>query len=165
MTRTSESFLDFGGHELAGGFTVQSEKVHFLEEALSSTFHKVKKTKAEDVVNYDLESNLGLVNMKNWKELEKLAPFGLGNPKPVFLFPYVKIEKIKKFGKNGSGEHLEIVFSDSNQNKVKAVSFFSSVDSFGKTLTEGLDVKLSATFDLSRFRGREELRLRIEDIA
>jgi len=164
MTETSASFIDFGGHELAGGFTVHNEKIHFLEEALSASFHKVKKDKKENEANYDLKSDLGMVNMKNWREIEKLAPFGLGNEKPVFLFPDVKIEKIKKFGKNGSGEHLEIIFSDGSGNKAVAISFFSGIDSFKNQLTEGLGVDLLATFDLSRFRGREELRLRIEDI-
>ena len=104
------------------------------------------------------------MNMKNWRELEKLSPFGLANPKPVFLFEKVKIEKIKKFGKNGSGEHLEIIFSDKNGNKAKAISFFSNLESFKKPLAEGLNTNLLATFDLSRFMGKEELRLRIVDI-
>ena len=178
MTETSESFLEFGGHELAGGFTVRSEKIHFLEEALSASFHKIITLKntpsalgtspyvggGQVGVNFDIKSTLDMVNMKNWREIEKMAPFGLGNSKPVFLFEGVKIEKIKKFGKNGSGEHLEIVFSDVNSHKAKAISFFSNHDSFGKTLSEGINVNLLATFDLSRFRGREELRLRIEDI-
>ncbi|HEV7423787.1 MAG TPA: DHHA1 domain-containing protein, partial [Candidatus Paceibacterota bacterium] len=163
MTATQDSFLDFGGHELAGGFTVHADKIHFLEEALSLNFKKVKRDKNENSINHDVESVLDIVNMKNWKEIEKMIPFGCGNSKPVFLFQNVKIEKIKKFGKNGSGEHLEINFSDSS-GKAKAISFFSGVDSFKNTLTEGLNVNLLATFDLSRFRGREELRLRIEDI-
>jgi len=33
MTETREFFMEFGGHEFAGGFTVQNEKIHFLEEA------------------------------------------------------------------------------------------------------------------------------------
>ncbi len=183
MMETRESFMDFGGHELAGGFTVHNDKIHFLEEALSVNFKKIKlqnTTPSNSPLSggetgtspdkgrqegFDLKLSLADINMKNWKEIEKLEPFGLGNPKPVFLFEGVKIEKIKKFGKNGSGEHLEIVFSDSNQNKAKAVSFFSGLDSFKKTLSEGLAVNLFATFDLSRFRGREELRLRIEDIS
>lgn len=163
MTETRESFIDFGGHELAGGFTVHNEKIHFLEEALSLSFHKVKKEKIENVVSYDVKSDLSVVNMKNWKEIEKMSPFGLDNPKPVFLFENVKIEKIKKFGKNGSGEHLEITFSDT-AGKAKAISFFSDVDSFKNTLAEGLNINLLATFDLSRFRGKTELRLRIVDI-
>jgi single-stranded-DNA-specific exonuclease len=176
MTETHESFIDFGGHELAGGFIVYGDKIHFLEEALCVSFKKITthspnplpERKGENKIeNFDLKLSLAEVNMKNWREIEKMAPFGLGNPKPIFLFENVKIEKIKKFGKNGSGEHLEITFSDQTkdrQNKAVAISFFSNIDSFENTLAEGLDVNLLATFDLSRFRGREELRLRIEDI-
>jgi single-stranded-DNA-specific exonuclease len=164
MTATSESFLEYGGHELAGGFTVHHDKIHFLEEALSTTFHKVKRETTEDEVSYDVKTDLSAINMKNWKEIEKMSPFGLANPKPVFLFENVKIENLKKFGKNGSGEHLEVIFSDANKNKSTAISFFSSPDSFKKPLEVGSNVDLLATFDLSRFRGREELRLRIIDI-
>lgn len=166
MTYAGDSFLDFGGHEQAGGFTVHNDKIHFLEDILSKAFHKVKKLDKVfiDEDRADITTDLGFVNMKNWKEIEKLAPFGLGNPKPTFLFKNVKIEKIKKFGKNGSGEHLEITFSDKDNNKAKAISFFSNHDSFDKTISEGININLLATFDLSRFRGREELRLRIIEI-
>ncbi len=164
MSATSESFLEFGGHELAGGFTVHAEKIHFLEEALSVSFNKVSRPKKESDANYDVKADLGAVNMKNWREIEKMSPFGLGNSKPVFLFENVLIEKIKKFGKHGSGEHLEIIFSDANKNKATAISFFSGLESFDVPINEGDKVSLLATFDLSRFRGREELRLRIENI-
>ena len=163
MMETRDYFLDFGGHELAGGFTVHNDKIHFLEEALSMTFHKVKRIKVENEVNYDVKTDLGAVNMKNWREIEKLAPFGLANSKPVFFFEGVKIEKLKKFGKNGSGEHLEIIFSD-GKSKAVAISFFSGIDSFQIPLEQDKKVNLLATFDLSRFRGREELRLRVVDI-
>ncbi len=164
MNETSEFFLEFGGHEFAGGFTVHNEKIHFLEDALSVSYKKVKRNKKETEIVYDIKSDLSVVNIKNWREIEKLSPFGLANPKLIFLFENVKVENIKKFGKNGSGEHLEIIFSDISKNKVKAVSFFSNNDSFKVHLSEDAKVNLLATFDLSRFRGREELRLRIEDI-
>lgn len=164
MTDLNDFFIDFGGHEFAGGFTVNNEKIHFLEEALLNSYKKVSRKTKKEINKADVVGDLGLVNMKNWSEIEKLAPFGLGNPKPTFLFKNVKIENIKKFGKNGSGEHLEISFSDVNRNKAKGISFFSNADSFEKQISEGLSVDLEATFDLSRFRGKEELRLRIIDI-
>ena len=73
---------------MAGGFTVHNDKIHFLEEALSTTFNKIKKLIRgdEEETNYDVKSSLDLINMKNWKEIEKLAPFGFGNPKPIFCF-------------------------------------------------------------------------------
>ncbi len=166
MTETRESFLDFGGHELAGGFSVHHEKIHFLEEELSASFHKVKKdteaNEGEEI--FDIKGDLGMVSLKNWKEIERMAPFGLGNPKPVFMFEQVKIAKLKKFGKNGSGEHLSITFVDNAGNKAEAISFFSNEDSFKAHVFEGAYVNLYAHFDLSRFRGRAELRLRIVDI-
>ena len=172
MAATGEFFTDFGGHELAGGFTVKNDKIHFLEEALSLSFNKIKKEeKSNDLSGdfsngllHDINTDLDAVNMKNWKELAKLAPFGIGNEKPIFLFEGVKVEKIKKFGKNGSEEHLEIAFSNKEGHKSKAVSFFSNHNSFKIPIAEGGNVNLLATFDLSRWRGREELRLRVTDI-
>ena len=164
MMETNEFFIDFGGHEFAGGFTVHTDKIHFLEDALSVSFEKVKRDKAEDEILYDIKSDLSMVNMKNWNEIEHLAPFGLGNPKPIFFFEGIKVEKIKKFGKNGSGEHLEITFGDISGNKIKAVSFFSNTESFEVSLSEGIRINLFATFDLSRFGRKTELRLRIVDI-
>ncbi len=170
MTETKELFLDFGGHELAGGFTAHNNQIHFLEDALSDTFNKLKKSisvERESIASnkeFDMEASLAMVNMKNWKEIEKLAPFGFSNLKPIFLFKNIKIDNIKKFGKNGSREHLEIIFSDENNKKVTAISFFSSITSFQVGLEKDKKVSLLATFDLSRFRGIEELRLRIVDI-
>ncbi|MCM2338869.1 MAG: single-stranded-DNA-specific exonuclease RecJ [Burkholderiales bacterium] len=168
MSESIDSFLDFGGHEGAGGFSVDGEKIHFLEDALATSFHKVKREMKGEEISYDVRSTLNEVNKKNWSELEKLSPFGLANPKPVFLFESVKIDNIKKFGKNGSGEHLEITFSDKStedvKNKIKGVSFFSNQDSFKTKLEEGKKVSLLANFDMSRFKGKEELRLRIIDI-
>ena len=163
MTHSGEHFIEFGGHELAGGFTISNDKIHFLEDVLVEAFHKISK-KEKVVEEVDFIGDLSLLKIKNWKEIEKLSPFGLGNPKPRFHFPKVKIENIKKFGKNGSGEHLEITFSDSFSTKAKGISFFSNHDSFDVPIEEGKTVDLTATFDLSRFRGREELRLRIIDI-
>ncbi len=174
MTSASEHFLEYGGHELAGGFTVHNDKIHFLEDALVEAFEGIKRQGLKGAqglaleetlnTNYDIKLTLAEVNMKNWNEMEKMAPFGLANPKPVFLFENVKVEKIKAFGKNNSGEHLEITFSDETKRGVVAISFFSGLDSFSRDISEGGKVNLIATLDLSRFRGRAELRLRIVDI-
>lgn len=164
MTEVADSFHEFGGHELAGGFTVVAEKIHFLEDVLSTAFEKVKRVHNANEVNFDIQADLASVNMKVWNDLERLAPYGCENPKPTFMFPGVLIEKIKKFGKNGSGEHLEIVFGDNSGKSVKAISFFSGVDSFSRPIVDGERVDLLATFDLSRFGGKVELRLRVVDI-
>ena len=167
MQESKDSFLQFGGHAEAGGFSISDDKIHFLEEELSEKFKDLKSHMEEESTKktlfHDAELKLSDVNRRNWRDIQKLAPYGEGNPKPVFRFPSVEIKEVRKFGKNGSGEHLEITFTD-NGKSVKAIAFFVGLDSFTKEIKGGGVVNLLASFDLSRFRGREELRLRIIDI-
>ena len=162
MESTSEYFLDFGGHKDAGGFTASSEKIHFLEEALSEAFRGSDMISG-DSASFDMRLSLSQVNMSTWKEIDKLAPFGTGNPKPIFLFEGVRVEKMKLFGKNNSKEHMEIIFSQDGAQK-KGIAFFSGPESFQTQVEEGKTLNLLASFDLSYFAGRQELRLRIVDI-
>ena len=39
--------------------------------------------KIENEISYDIKADLDIINMKNWHEIEKLAPFGLANPKQI----------------------------------------------------------------------------------
>lgn len=163
MQSRSDHFIEYGGHELAGGFTVISEKIHFLEENLSASYEEIKFSENRKInQNVDYEGDLSLVTLANWREIEKMAPFGMDNPKPLFSFRNLNIESIKKFGKNG--EHLEIIFSDEFANVAKAISFFSNEESFTKKITGEDKVDLLATFDFSRFNGSSSLRLRVVDI-
>lgn len=164
MGDARDSFAEFGGHEQAGGFTADPDKIHFLEETLATSYEKLKRAVDEGAQSADVSGMLDLVSMRNWRFLEQLAPFGLENPKPVFLFERVSVGRVRQFGKNGSGEHLEVNFTDPDGNECKAVSFFSGPESFSASLTSGSPVNLLATFDCSYFRGRQELRLRVVDI-
>jgi single-stranded-DNA-specific exonuclease len=158
-----DSLLEFGGHELAGGFSVSHESVHFLEEHLSASYTEIKKEGAIVSANpIDMHLTLDDVTMKNYKDIAKLAPFGVGNPKPTFLFEHVMIQNVKEFGKEQN--HLELCFENSNGRPIKAIAFFKTRASYGRALQKGVSINLVATFELSNFAGREELRLRIVDI-
>ncbi len=163
QSTTTETFLNFGGHELAGGFSVSHEKVHVLESELSIAMEKGKGT--ERVItkkDIDMKLSLDQVTMSRYKEIEKLAPFGLGNSKPVFLFENVEITGVKLFGKEKN--HLELLLGTEEGRVIKAISFFNTDTSYKITVAVGARINLVASFDLSHFGGRTELRLRIIDI-
>ena len=160
---SQEVFLDYGGHEYAGGFSVSHEQVHFLEERLSDAYSRVRRVHvAEEAKIVDAELTLDDVTEVNAAHIAALAPFGAGNPKPEFLFRRVTIAGVKLFGKEKN--HLELTFRDSRGRTVKAIQFFSGPDAFGVAIAEGAVVDLVATFEKSYFMGRAELRLRIIDI-
>jgi single-stranded-DNA-specific exonuclease len=160
------SFAEFGGHEGAGGFAVSHEQVHFLEGHLVASYEVVRKAAAPAVAGAASDAGISItlddINSKNYKDIEKLAPFGTGNPKPVFYLQNIMISGVKCFGKEKN--HLELCFENSKGRTVKAIAFFKSFNSFNKPLERGISINLLATMELSNFAGREELRMRIVDI-
>ncbi len=159
----SGTFLDVGGHEFSGGFSVSHEAIHFLEDTLVSAYLNLpKKEKESGVIEVDAELTLDDVTKDNYKNIEKLAPFGVGNHKPTFIFRNVIPEEVRAFGKGRN--HLEIIFKNTKGVPVSAIGFFLTSDDFGTPVEAGAPVDMVATFEKSMYRGIEKLRLRIVDI-
>jgi len=160
MERAGSAFLEFGGHKMSGGFSVSYEKIHTLEEVLiEASTHTLNK---EEDILVDAELNLKDVSEQSVTEILRLAPFGVGNEKPLFIFRDVIPEKINRFGK--TREHLSINFSDSSASRpTRGISFFTSPDQFGDNLKEGIKTNLVAHIEKSFYNGSQEIRLRIVD--
>ncbi len=164
MKSFEDCFAGFGGHALAGGFSVLPEKLESLERVILKTYEKVEKMEnGFAILEIDNKFSLDDVNWNNWNIIENFAPFGMENPKPIFLFENIKIDEVKKFG-NG-GIHLELSFRKTDEVLVKAIGFFMAPDKFKDVLLEtGKNIDLAATMEKSMFRGIPELRLRIVEI-
>ena len=164
--------LQYGGHFASGGFSIADEAIHHLEEHLNSAYDLLVKDNEKDGVEIepeyiDIELTLDDINWNFYEKIEKLAPFGIGNKKPVFIFNNIKIIGIKEFGKNGN-KHLELSFKKVDGQIMKAIGFFMSNEQFKTKEKENIKVNdsinLIATMEKSMFGGRIELRLRIVDI-
>lgn len=162
MEKAKDSFLQYGGHKMAGGFAVSHDKIHTLEEELNRAYEEVKGEKEENVLWLDGKLSLENVSWDTYKHIERLAPFGTGNPKPIFIFEGVSPQEVRQFGKEKN--HLELIFESSGGKKVSAISFFSKPESFEKKLEVGKPIDMIATIEKSTFRNFPELRLRIVDI-
>ncbi len=160
MEGAKEAFIEFGGHTGAGGFSVTLENITTLEEKLSEALKAVGQLLSCPTAK-SLQISLTDISENLWSTVAQFAPFGVGNEKPVFKIPQAQIKSVKKFGKEGN--HLEVTFSGGHK-EVKAISFFSSPDSYSTPLTPGLCINLLAHLEKSYFRNRPELRLRIVDI-
>ena len=160
MQRVSHLLTQFGGHEEAGGFTATRETIHFLEDAFNTTYQETKHETSKQVIgiSYDTELDLADVTMDHYAALRQMAPFGLGNPKPIFAFKNITVQSVNQFGK--TKEHLEVVLSS----KVRAISWYATPTSFTYPIEAGKTITLLAEFDHSVFRGKEELRLMIVDV-
>ncbi len=163
MEKCKDVFVDYGGHKGAGGFSILQENIHTLEERLNQAYLELMKEEKiiEDTL-IDKKLSLEEVNWETFRSIEKFAPFGLSNPKPLFLFENVKISNFKLFGKEKN--HLELKFKNSNGKDVTSIAFFQTGEKFPVSVNEGENINLVATLEKSQFRNFPELRLRIVDI-
>lgn len=165
MMRDSAEMLDeYGGHSMSGGFAVKFEKVDALADALEASYAKIigSKENIKKELVADAILSIDDVNFQTEKQVGILAPFGMANPKPIFLFPNTEISEVKIFGKQKN--HLKLDFKNSRGQTISAIAFFSKPEDFAVKLEAGEKINLLANLEKSFFAGRTELRLRIVDV-
>jgi single-stranded-DNA-specific exonuclease len=156
MSAAGDVFEAFGGHHMSGGFSLAESRVHELSLRLTAAYEtmQVESAASTDIV---IERELPLAEVPfASRDLLRLAPFGEGNEKPLFLFPHVSVAEVRTFGK--SGNHLEVKISDGFDAPLPAVSFFSTPDSFQKSLAQGGRAHIVGHLERD-WRGRPRVRI------
>ena len=148
-----------GGHEMAGGFNILSEKIESFKDYMKNKF---TVTDIHLQKNYDMEIRLSSVNLDLYKSITKLQPYGMGNPKPKFLIRNC----IKNFVKPAAEIHLIVYLNDEYGNSIKSIAFNCFQTQIGKILTDDdeKEIDIVCTLQLNRWNGDENVELVIEDI-
>lgn len=111
LSECKDLLSNFGGHKSAAGMTLKIDQVECLRIRLNDLAKN--QLSAEDFKpcsELDGEINLKDITIRTIQELEQLAPFGMGNPRPKFLVKENKIAAMKKIGANE--DHLKIILKD-----------------------------------------------------
>ncbi len=175
MTEAKDAFLDFGGHEFSGGFSVLPEAIHELPSKLQNALQSINdKLNLVEGLPAPLpeEGNIeGVITLSEvtdsaYEALRSLAPFGQHNPKPIFRFTNVTVYAFTFFGAHK--EHVRLTLTDLSGRQAQAVAFFVPRTPFKDTIalmSAGDVCTVDACIERSYFAGRRELRLRLENIS
>lgn len=162
MQAVPEVFLEYGGHHVAGGFSVKDEQIFSFSETLNTAMEQLGNTATiVEPTLIDAFISLDEVNPFLIQQLNQLAPFGMGNKKPLFAFQQVTPTSVDVFGK--TKEHTKIIFGTEN-GRLEAIAFFQLPDEFTKTPKVDVPHTLIGHVEQSFFMGRQQLRIRIIDI-
>jgi single-stranded-DNA-specific exonuclease len=158
MEGARDVFEEYGGHHASGGFSLPQERVHMLSEKLSSSFLKlVTEVPMAEPTWLDRELSLSEV-AHALRDMQKMAPFGEGNAKPLMIFPNVSVGAARVFGKQQN--HLEFALTGSDTS-VAGIAFFSTPDSFSKKVSPGDRADIVGHVELD---WRNRPRIRIVDV-
>lgn len=161
IANCSEHLIKYGGHRAAAGLTIEPEKIDEFREAFC---HQIRQqTSHEELIpelDIDVEAQLGQLTIRTLNELEKLAPFGQGNPRPVMCASNVMLARQPKtMGKEASHLDLQLVQQDV---KLRAVGFGKG-EWIEDLTAEGQAFDFAFNPVINEFNGRRKVELHLID--
>ncbi|MBX4336292.1 single-stranded-DNA-specific exonuclease RecJ [Bartonella raoultii] len=153
-----------GGHSMAAGVTIQSEKIanfrKWLEEKVALM---VSQLRAKKSLSIDGCLSASAANQILFDTIEKAGPFGSGNMTPVFVFPSHRLINLCEVGKG----HLRLSISNIEGKKLQAIAFRSVGTSLGDFLSRNVGeiIHLAGNLSLNYWNGTVTPQLRVIDAA
>ena len=154
-----DHFLNYGGHTLAVGCELERNNIHSLRQSVNSyTQERLTDELLKKRIRIDARIRFAQIDQGFLDNYSLLAPFGVGNPRPVFLSEDVEVaappQKLK-------GKHTKCVFRQDGK-------CFEGLAWGRKDWAENLKsddrINLAFTMQWSEFRGEKKLNFQIVDI-
>ena len=152
--------INGGGHPMAGGITIEYNKIDEFKSFLNNQVKKNISDSNERIKWIDLSISVSGLNIDLYKELSRVEPFGAGNPEPRFLVSNASI-----FGSRIVGEkHVSCSVTDSTKKRINAIAFRSVGTKLGNALLNKNYFHVIGKLKLSEWNGKERLQMFIEDL-
>lgn len=109
LTECDDILPHYGGHPMAAGMTLAVSDVPELRRRLNELARDwLTKEDYIPITKVDAVCRLADANLETIEQLERLAPFGVGNPSPRILIEDVEIVDLRIIGKDGN--HIKCQF-------------------------------------------------------
>jgi single-stranded-DNA-specific exonuclease len=149
----------YGGHSQAAGFTLPTKNLTLLGQRLSHlTAAQLEGVDLRPHLDIDALMNLRDLGGETFQSIQTLAPFGRGNPVPVFLSRGVEVVDSRTMGNNGDHLRLKLRMDGSVWD---GVGF--RLGNHKTEITPHIDIVHNLEVD--NWKGKESLRLNIQDFA
>jgi single-stranded-DNA-specific exonuclease len=141
-----------GGHPGAAGLSLPIDNVPILRAALSKACAAIRDPRIETGRRIDAELPLDQITLELAQELDRLAPFGAGNPAVTLVSRNVTREHDRTFGRKG--EHREVLIGDGSGHTQKLVWWRGA----GLDLPDG-PIDVAYAIKSTNYRGERELSI------
>lgn len=154
-----ELFTQFGGHSQAAGMTFPKENLSLIQNKLKELIKD--QLAIEDfskVIEINKELAISYINEKLINEINLLAPFGMGNNKPIFHIKGVPFE-VRQIGH--MNKHLKLQFKQDNT-LLEGIGF--NMGDLYKFMTPHTTISIVGKLNINEWNGVKKAQVIIEDI-
>jgi len=152
----------YGGHAMACGFSIEDKDAadRFIKEFSAKVARKLSGKELLPRIMIEAELELSAIDEELVKRLERFAPFGEDNRRPVFICREVSVLDIIFMGT--SGQHLKLRVVKDRSSVLSALAFGRSENWNDLRINDKIDLVFYV--DTNEFNGRKEIQLKIVDI-
>ncbi|WP_293904989.1 single-stranded-DNA-specific exonuclease RecJ [Phenylobacterium sp.] len=152
-----------GGHAMAAGLSVRPDVIPELRAFLCERMAAEQQVAAaQDGLDIDALITARGADRALWTDFQRLAPFGTGNPEPLFAAADVRVERPMAL----KGGHVRCTLADGSGGKLKAIAWrVEDTETGRRLLTEGGAIHVAGRLKPDDWQGREGVQLEIEDVA
>ena len=163
LNRVRDLFTKFGGHAMAAGLSMPAGSDGELRRRLNENC-TLGEEELTEKMHIDIPLPVGYVNEDLVSELERLEPFGIANPRPLFAQKDVTIRSINLFGKEKKVAKLTVEGKDAagNTRTMDAVCFDDAASVY-EDLKDKKSVSLLYQAGFNEYNGRRSVQLVIKD--
>ena len=162
--RQAGLLVNGGGHAMAAGLTVEADKVTALESFLRARIAaRLKEIAYRPALSIDACLSLAAAQGSLVEALDRIAPFGAGNPEPRFAFAQVKTISADIVGSN----HVRAIFGDESGARLRAIAFRALETPLGERLLarSGRPLHVAGRLRADAWRGGDAVQLQVDDVA
>ncbi|MBH90830.1 MAG: single-stranded-DNA-specific exonuclease RecJ [Candidatus Marinimicrobia bacterium] len=153
-----------GGHKMAGGFSIDEDKLQEFKDYVSNKFLKNKKNLIKnDKLFFDSKISPSALNENFFCDVNALSPFGSGNPEPKFVIEDLNLLKSTIVGE----KHIKSLFSAEDGSVIKSVTF-NAIKTDLETYLMSKNTKKINIFgklSLNQWKGQKNVEFIIDDIS
>lgn len=166
LARCQDHLLSHGGHAMAAGIRIQSDQVEsFTQAFIADTAQHLTPADLRPRLQLDDEVDLAGVDLPLVEAIDRLQPFGSGNPRPLLAVRGVELaEPPRTVGAGGA--HLQFTVRSAGSGARdgghrKAIAFNRGCDA--ASLAEQRSLRLAFEPILSEWMGRRRVELKVVD--
>ena len=159
ITACADLLENFGGHELAAGVGLREENIDAFRRRINRYAAENYPIPPVPTMTLDFKLSPSQIDLDKIDQLERLEPFGSGNPQPVFGLYNMQVTAITPVG---GGKHLRLNLS---RDRVTLPAMWFRVTQEECPFAIGDTVNAAVTFERNEFRGVASVSTQIKEIA
>lgn len=160
LSECKEWLPHFGGHAMAAGMTLKVENIPKLHEQLTALAKEwIRPEDYTPLLMAEGELEADQIQPDLIDQLEALAPYGVGNPTPLFIVKEAQVSRIQRMGRQK--EHMKL-FLKGKKGTACAIGF--RLGSRANGLAPQVHVRLLGELQMNEWNGKREPQVLIRDL-